>query len=290
MKDKIYILLPVHNRRAVTERFVDCLAEQTYTNYQLILIDDGSTDSTDEMVRGKIRNVTVLKGKGDWWWAGSLQQGINCLEQRAIADREIVLFANDDITFEKTFLQQAVSILDGLTESLLLPHLRDERTGRPEESGVEADLRRLTFRPAESPGKINCLSTRGLFVRMADLRRIGGFRPRLLPHYWSDYEFTIRAHRKGLRLCTSADIAISLDRSQTGYRSFEKSGFVAFLKKYFSKKSVLNPVYHTVFVLLVNPVSVMPANIFWIWRNAAMLVLAKFRHALQILKGEVKGR
>lgn len=281
MMQKIYILLPAHNRCSVTERFIDCLAAQTYANYHLILIDDGCTDGTAEMVQAKIKNLTVLKGRGDWWWAGSLQQGINWLEQRGVEDRDIVVFANDDITFDADFLQKAVGILDNLDAALLLPYLRDEKTGLPQESGVDADLQKHTFNPASSPDKINCLPTRGLFMRMVDLRRIGGFHPRLLPHYWSDYEFTIRAHRKGLKLCTSPDLTISLDRDQTGYRSFEDAGLVVFLKQYFSKRSVLNPVYHTSFILLTGPLSYIPLNVFNVWRDAFVYVLHKLKSSLK---------
>jgi len=281
MMQNIYILLPAHNRCAVTERFIDCLVAQTYANYHLLLIDDGSTDNTDQMAQAKIKNITVLKGRGDWWWAGSLQQGINWLEQRAVKDRDIVLFANDDITFDADFLQKAVGILDNLDAALLLPYLRDEKTGLPQESGVEADLQKQTFNPATSPDKINCLSTRGLFMRMADLRKIGGFHTWMLPHYWSDYEFTIRAHRKGIKLCTSPNLAISLDRDQSGYRNFETVGFVEFLKRYFSKRSVLNPVYHTAFVLLASPLPAMPLNIFKIWRNAFAYVVQQLKSALR---------
>lgn len=284
MSEKIYILLPVHNRRAVTEHFVDCLAAQKYSNYHLLLIDDGSTDNTDQMVQAKIENTTVLKGKGNWWWAGSLQQGINWLESNNAKDHEIILFANDDITFDTDFLSAAVFTLDGMKNSLLLPYLRDNETGVPQESGIEANLRDLTFRPATSKDKINCLPTRGLFMRMEVLRRIGGFYPRLLPHYLSDYEFTIRAHKNGLHLCTSADIAISLDRSQTGYHSFDDTKFLNFIKKYFSKKSVSNPVYHTSFIILTNTLSEMPRNFFKIWRNAGALVFSKLRYSLRVRK------
>lgn len=285
MMQKVYILLPVHNRSAVTERFIDCLAAQTYSNYHLILIDDGSTDNTDQMAQAKIKNITVLKGQGDWWWAGSLQQGINWLEQRRVEDREIVVFANDDITFDADFLQKAVSIFDSLDAALLLPHLRDEKTGLLQESGVVADLLKLTFIPAASPDKINCLPTRGLFMRMSDLRKIGKFHPRLLPHYLSDYEFTIRAHRKGLRLVTSADIAIQLDREHTGYRSLENLDFIDFIKRYFSKKYVSNPIYWSTFILFTVPKSHIPGHLFRLWVSTVKMLF--FRCASSLRKGSI---
>ena len=84
MKPYIYILLPVHNRRELTRDFIDCLKAQTYQNFHLVLIDDGSTDGTDQMVRERIENLTVIRGNGDWWWAGSLQQGFNYLKKKAV--------------------------------------------------------------------------------------------------------------------------------------------------------------------------------------------------------------
>ena len=279
---KIYILLPVHNRKEITRGFIECLKMQTFQDYQLVLIDDGSTDGTAEMVKEYIPSATVLRGTGDWWWAGSLQQGIDWLEKHGAENQDVVLFANDDIAFDTDFLQKAMGILDNLDAALLLPHLREEKTGLPIESGVEADLRKLTFNQAASPDKINCLPTRGLFMRMADLRRIGGFHPWLLPHYWSDYEYTIRAHRRGLKLCTSADLAISLDHNQTGYRSFEVNGFAVFLRQYFSKRSVLNPVYHTHFILLTGPLFSIPINVIKVWRNAFAYIAHKLKRSLKM--------
>lgn len=281
---EVYILLPVHNRCAVTEQFIGCLADQNYSNYHLILIDDGSADGTAEMVKAKIRNLTVIKGRGDWWWAGSLQQGINWLEKHDVESRSIVMFANDDITFEKDFLQKAVNILGSVETAFVLPFLRDEQKGLPEESGVEADLKNLTFISAATPDKINCLSTRGLLMRMVDLRRVGGFRPKLLPHYWSDYEFTIRAHRKGIRLCTRPDLAISLDRDQSGYRDFSTIGFIEFLRRYFSKRSLINPLYHTSFALLACPLSSLPLNVAKIWRNAFAYIMHQLKCTLKVQK------
>lgn len=283
MNPKIYILLPVHNRIAVTECFIDCLAAQSYSNYHLILVDDGSDDGTAGMVRDKIDDLTVLKGRGNWWWAGSLQQGINCLKRLSVADRDIVLFANDDITFDTDFLQKAVGLLDELDDVLLLPFLRDTNTGLLQETGIDANLRKHTFDPASSPDRINCLSTRGLFMRMIDLTRIGGFHPRLLPHYLSDYEFTIRAHRKGLKLCTSNELVISLDHDQTGYHSFEQKGFVAFIRQYFSKRSAPNPVYHTSFVLLTGSWSSIPFSLIVVWRRAIANVIHQVRRSLRML-------
>ena len=78
----ILIILPVHNRRATTALFIRCLRAQTYTNWHLLLIDDGPTDGTADMVRSEISKLTVLCGIGSWWWAGALHQGYRWLGAR----------------------------------------------------------------------------------------------------------------------------------------------------------------------------------------------------------------
>lgn len=272
---KIYILLPVHNRCAVTQKFIECLAAQTYANYHLVLINDGSIDGTTQMVQARINALTVLEGQGNWWWAGSLQQGINWLNKNKIEDSDVVMFANDDIVFDVDFLQKAVSILDDLNRTLLLPHLYDEKTGLREETGVHADLKELSFVKATSLEKINCLPTRGIFMRMCDLQIIGGFRPHLLPHYLSDYEFTIRAHKKGLKLVTNGEITIQLDKQQTGFHSLEGLKFFDYLKRLFSKKNVSNPIYWSVFILMTVPKHHILPHILQIWGSTVKNLFIK---------------
>ena len=286
MTPMIYILLPVHNRRAITEKFIDCLVAQTYANYHLILIDDGSSDSTDEMVRAKVSKLTVIRGQGDWWWAGSLQQGINWLKQNKVKNQEIILFINDDVLFDPDFLQIAVSLL-AQRSGLLLPQVINEQTGQVEESGVVADLNKLTFITASSPEIINCLPTRGLFMSMSDLRRIGDFYPTLLPHYLSDYEFTIRANRKGVHLMTSPNLLIRFDNETTGFRSFEGLSFFEFMSRYFSKRSTMNPVYWTSFILLTSPKLLMPLSITKIWFNTAKVIFRQVMSTFSIRRNRL---
>lgn len=270
---KIYILLPVHNRKAITERFIDCLAAQNYTNYHLVLIDDGSADGTDEMVKSRIGNLTVLKGKGDWWWAGSLQQGIDWLKNQNLSNDLLVLFINDDVCFSPNYLEQACRVMANKNGVLMLSQFLSPENNKIRESGVCADLKKLTFKVADSSEKVNCLSTRGLFIHWEDIKIIGDFYPKLLPHYLSDYEYTIRANRKGLKCETSAQLLIEPDFDTTGYHTVNEKFFLNFLKKFFSKKSASNPIYLTSFILLTSPALSIPINLMRVWFGAGKSIL-----------------
>ncbi len=278
----IYILLPVHNRKEITRGFIECLKMQTFTDYHLLLIDDGSEDGTAEMVQEIIPSVTVLRGTGDWWWAGSLQQGLDWLKQQEPDDEALVLIINDDLGFAPDYLESAVRVMAGEKGVLMLSRWLSPATGKIEESGVAADLNKLAFNIADSAEQINCLSTRGLFVHWADVRVIGDFHPVLLPHYWSDYEYTIRAFNKGLKCKTSAELVVVPNRETTGLHAISESRFGDYVKRYFSKRSVINPVYKSLFIMLVTPWSHVPFNLLKVWRHALVLMLKQFKKTLKM--------
>ena len=262
MMEKIYILLPVHNRRDTTRRFIECLKVQTYKNFHLLLIDDGSTDGTAAMVREQIQSVTVIKGKGDWWWAGSLQQGYQWLKSQKLPISDVVLIINDDTEFDADFLETGIELLKKQEKTLLLAQCYSKQNQQLIDAGMHVDWRLLSFEQASTPEQINCLSTRGLFLRVGDLLEIGGFYPRLLPHYLSDYEFTIRAHRKGMKLMTHPLLKLWVDEEATGYHKLYSESLFVSVRRVFSKKSAFNPIIWTSFIALSCP---------WKWKILSLL-------------------
>ncbi|NQV18412.1 MAG: glycosyltransferase family 2 protein [Armatimonadetes bacterium] len=263
----IYILLPVHNRREITRYFIDCLTKQTYTNYHLVLIDDGSTDGTAEMVKHYVHELTIIRGNGNWWWGGSLQQGYKWLKLQKLNNDDIVLIINDDTTFKDDLLEIGQTILNQHLHTLLLAQAYSMQDNRLIDAGVHVDWKQLRFSQAKSTEEINCLSTRGLFIRAEDFLALGGFYSKMLPHYASDYEFTIRAHHKGMRLLSVPSLQLWTNEKTTGQRQFNQKLLISHIREIFSKGSVRNPLYITSFILLSCPWRWKAINIFKVWHG-----------------------
>jgi GT2 family glycosyltransferase len=268
MNPRIHVLLPVHDRREVTRRFIDCLLAQSCRDWRLVLVDDGCRDGTADMVLAALPGTTVLRGDGNLWWAGALQRGLDQLASENLPDDDLVLFINDDVRFQPDYLERALALMAGQRGTLLLSRFADPDGGAPLETGVHADFRRFTFTIADQPERINCLSTRGLFAHWGDVKRIGGFRPRWLPHYGSDYEYTIRARRLGLALRTSAGLSLLPDHSTTGFHAIVEPGLGRFLSRFWSKRSPAQPLYLSAFVLLASDKAWMLPNLARIWLAA----------------------
>lgn len=286
---KIYILLPVHNRKEITRGFVECLKAQTYSNYQLVLIDDGSSDGTAEMVKEYIPSTTVLRGAGDWWWAGSLQQGIDWLHSLKVDDDDTVLFINDDVSIKKDFLEHGVRLLAGSKNSLLQARIYCNKSNELVGSGKVFDGETLHFRPAQEDEEINCLTTNGLFVRWVDLKRIGNFHPILLPHYLSDFEFTIRAYSRGMKLVSPPELELKWNMDTSGLRQFDPDiSLWKYIKNYFSNKHVMNPIHWTAFILLGEDVRHRAYHVYRVWRSTVLAILmkAKERSTKKFLRGK----
>ena len=48
-KDLISVIVPVYNMEQYLERCMNSIWQQTYTNLEIILVDDGSTDCSPQM-------------------------------------------------------------------------------------------------------------------------------------------------------------------------------------------------------------------------------------------------
>jgi GT2 family glycosyltransferase len=286
--EKIYILLPVHNRRAITQRFMGSLIRQQYQNYHLVLIDDGSNDGTEEMVRSYLPEVTVIRGEGNWWWGGSLHQGYLWLEKQSLGEGDVVLIINDDTEFESEYLTIAIESIRKNPNSLLISRCFDRRTRSLIDSGpCYMDLRSLKFKTIEHGEGVNCATTRGLFLKGADFLALGGFYPSLLPHYLSDIEFTLRACKKGFKIVSDSRLALFLDEEATGYHdySYDTVSVWLLLKRFFSKKSSQNPICWTAFALIACPWRSKLTNVMRIWAYSVYIlqkqILSQYRRTSQ---------
>jgi GT2 family glycosyltransferase len=275
--NRLFILLPVHNRKATTRRIIACFQQQTFKEYRLILIDDGSTDGTADIVQEMIPSVTILRGRGDWWWGGALHQGYKWLAAQSLTASDMVVLMNDDSVFDSAYFETAVSILNQQRHTLLVSCAFNEKDGRVFDGGVHANWKHWKFSVEHDPSLINCASTRGLFLWADEFISLGGFYPRLLPHYGSDYEFTIRAYNKGFKLLVDERLKLWVNENTTGIRSLRnKDSYGAFLKSMFSKRSTLNPIYLTTFVSLACPWPWKFSNWARIWLSTLWKMMRNF--------------
>jgi len=123
---KVSAIVPARNE----ERFIgDCLASiaaQDYPNYDIIAIDDSSTDSTAQLIKDyaeKSKKVVFVEaGPKPDGWAG---KNWACYQGYLRSDGDLLLFTDADTNYSKNLISLAVSrvINEGLDALTLTPRL-----------------------------------------------------------------------------------------------------------------------------------------------------------------------
>ena len=106
VKPKVSIIMPTWNRAAYIMESVESILSQTYKNWQLIIVDDGSTDNTEELI-SKIKDSRV-----QFYKAGKIGLGIR-LKNIGIekSDGELIAFMDSDDILAPSKLEKQVAVL-----------------------------------------------------------------------------------------------------------------------------------------------------------------------------------
>jgi glycosyltransferase involved in cell wall biosynthesis len=88
---KVSIIMPTYNRAAYIMESVESVLNQTYQNWELIIVDDGSEDDTEEII-SQIKDARV-----QFYKAGKIGLGIK-LKYIGIerSDGELIAFLDSD--------------------------------------------------------------------------------------------------------------------------------------------------------------------------------------------------
>jgi cellulose synthase/poly-beta-1,6-N-acetylglucosamine synthase-like glycosyltransferase/peptidoglycan/xylan/chitin deacetylase (PgdA/CDA1 family) len=100
--DPVSVIIPAYNERAGIERCLRSMLDCDYPRLEVILVDDGSTDATAELVQALSLPVTIVSqpnaGK-----AAALNTGV------LYASHDVLIFADGDTVFEPTTIARLVA-------------------------------------------------------------------------------------------------------------------------------------------------------------------------------------
>ncbi|MGD9898918.1 MAG: glycosyltransferase family 2 protein [Calditrichaceae bacterium] len=101
----ISVVIPHFNGKDILNDCLESLYKNTYDEFETILIDNGSTDGSQDFIRDKFPQVRLIRNKANLGYAGGCNQGIG------LSNGSFVLLLNNDTVMPENFLTEMYSAI-----------------------------------------------------------------------------------------------------------------------------------------------------------------------------------
>lgn len=238
------VIIPTFNRCShLRELLLNFKAQQNCTTqYTIVVVVDGSTDGTIEMLRDEFPMVKVVMGDGNWWWTRSINEG---LKYAISIGSDLFLLMNDDTIIKPTFLAEYLSQYraagGGVLGAISVTNSNPEKIYY---SGVQSvswttakQVRYHKFYETYNSHVKGMHSTvfipgRGMLFGDDVVNRIGLFRDKLFPQYYADYDYSYLALKAGFGVNVTWDTLIYSHIELTAKGNKTNSNFSQFLASF----------------------------------------------------------
>jgi len=218
----IYIITPVFNRKTFTKNYLNALDKQTNKNFKVLIVDDGSTDGTSEMIEKEFPDVILLKEKGDLWWAEATNIGV---KYAIFQGADYIMTLNDDTVPSENYIEKMYYWIEKEPIALLGALAIDEKTNNIIEGGEKRNWLtetpfyiKDTLKPEEQIGihEVDFFPGRGLVIPSKVFNTIGYYDSKNFPQTVADLDFTYRAKNAGFKIYCNYDAKIKIYPEESG--------------------------------------------------------------------------
>jgi len=202
------LLLPVYNRPEFARQAIDSVLAQTFSDYELIVVDDGSTDETRDLLRSYGTKIEVLRQENR-----GPENARNVGASRA--DAEYLAFLDSD----DLLLPTALETYDRLIEKFASPPLVlgamtyfTEGESAPAAAPPDGALEVLVLRDFLSKDRGIAMSNSKIVIRKDVFQKAGGLRSS------TPSTFHLDDYNLIMRTCTSGPCIVLIRPKTIAYR------------------------------------------------------------------------
>jgi glycosyltransferase involved in cell wall biosynthesis len=184
----VSIIIPTYNRQEYVQEAIDSVLAQTYTDYEIIVVDDGSTDGTGEALQARYGS------RIRYLWQENQGESVARNHGIELAQGEYIAFLDSDDLWLPSKLEQQVAYLEASQNVGMLfarAWLIDEhgaRYGEDPHVTSRRTPRSLTINDLLMQNSVSGPST--VLIRREALANSGGFDPEI--KYGEDWDLWLR--------------------------------------------------------------------------------------------------
>jgi glycosyltransferase involved in cell wall biosynthesis len=168
-KPKVSVVIPTYNRSFLLEKAIVSVLEQTFTNYEIIVVDDGSSDNTRQVIdkfAGRVRYYYQENGGP----SSARNRGI-----QAAMGEYIAFLDSDDVFFPEKLETQARALDENQEYGMVFSHaVTMDEEGHPAGSSWKGVMSGWIY-PRNLFIKNCMIATPSVMVRASVFERVGVF-------------------------------------------------------------------------------------------------------------------
>jgi len=115
--EQVTVILPTYNRASSVEKAIESVRKQTYPAWKLIVVDDGSTDGTWELVQ-KIKEKRIRYVRNEKNGGPSYSRNVGA----KLADTKYIAFQDSDTVWHPRKLERQVMELEENKDYIMVYH------------------------------------------------------------------------------------------------------------------------------------------------------------------------
>ena len=221
---QVTIIIPCHNGWAYTKECLRSVYNSNYKNYNVIVVNDGSTDETSPSLKEYFPKVDELLGDGNLWWSGSMNLGFKFAVKNY---SDYVLVLNNDVIIEPNTIDNLIytaitspnSIVGCLIYNLQKPTQIWSAGGImkwPWPGEIQLGMSEYDNKQYKGIRSVDWTPGMGTLINTSILSELKFYDSKNMPQYLSDVDFCLRAKKKGYSVLINSDCILYNNVDHTG--------------------------------------------------------------------------
>ncbi|WP_143959323.1 glycosyltransferase family 2 protein [Litoribacter populi] len=231
-KGKVAIIIVNWNTYTYSKQCIDQLIKQSYSNVEILLVDNGSHDGSGEKLRNEYPELVFFQNVDNLGFTGGNNVGLNYALEK---DYEYVLLLNNDVYLEADFLAKLVEAMEvnpnlGAVQPLIYNHPEREKIWKAGGDFLTTFASTISSSTLENHSGIfttKWLTGCALMIRKEVLHKVGPLTPSYFA-YFEDVDYSFRIKKAGYELAVVLDSKIyHIASGSTKSKIKQKEGFLS---------------------------------------------------------------
>ncbi|MXV17423.1 glycosyltransferase family 2 protein [Hufsiella ginkgonis] len=237
----IAVIIPIYNRIEITKKGLAAIYQAVtrvngrgIAEFELVVVDDASTDGSSEWINSNYPKVHVVRTEGNQWWTGSVNAGIRFAMEHFKDRLHGLILQNDDVLVDEDWLENFYDVIRDNPGALIGCAAADVNArdiilyGGKFMHPWSAKTTMYNASKKLSDVDINTLTSssdligRGVFLPVEVIRKVGLYDFKHFKHR-GDTELPVRARRAGFPLLVTYKALVYINPETTSGIDIKKN-------------------------------------------------------------------